>query len=467
MFLIVIVGGQERVLTLPEHCDLNLLRNHILAEFSISAPVNEIFCEYAGEMLQDGELRLQGVVDGGNITARRRVFSASDIPPGATPAQLIQIGIDHPQVLNQIDTEVASLMRARDEAGLRTFILRQTMRGFKGVYERQKEMNQLASDPDNPDNQRRIAEMIQLERINEAHAFAMENNPEAFAAVFMLYVNVSINNAPLKAFVDSGAQMTIMSKDCAERCGLLRLMDTRYAGIASGVGTGKILGKIHMVQMKLGNSFFPISVTVLEDNNMECLFGLDTLKRYRCCIDLSRNTLRLLDGSNGPEEVPFLSEHEIPKREREVGASDGDVAMDADSAIGPNPSPATSTTSSIPLSSIPSSEQVITQLMAMTDCSREQVSLALAQSDGNPDLAATLLTQTLFAMIIVIVAVLAYTGISSGYDDNGDKRDTRGVAGGNLLLLSADIVTLESIYKYSIKLFASSSGPYLLSRFLF
>ena len=391
MFLIVILGGHERVLTLPDHCDLALLRSSILAEFSISAPVNEIFCEYAGEILQDGiELRLQGVVDGGNIIARRRVFSASDIPPGATPAQLIQIGIDHPQVLNQIDTEVASLMRARDEAGLRSFILRQTMRGFKGVYERQKEMNQLAADPDNPDNQRRIAEMIQLERINEAHAFAMENNPEAFAAVFMLYVNVTINNAPLKAFVDSGAQMTIMSKDCAERCGLLRLMDTRYAGIASGVGTGKILGKIHMVQMKLGNSFFPISVTVLEDNNMECLFGLDTLKRYRCCIDLSRNTLRLLDGSNGPEEVPFLSEHEIPKREREVGASGGDVAMDADSAIGPTPSPpATSTKSSMPPSE--QSEQVITQLMAMTDCSREQVSLALAQSDGNPDLAATLL----------------------------------------------------------------------------
>ena len=119
---------------------------------------------------------------------------------------------------------------------------------------------------------------------------------------------------------------------------------------------------------------------------MECLFGLDTLKRYRCCIDLSRNTLRLLDGSNGPEEVPFLSEHEIPKREREVGASGGDVAMDADSAIGPTPSPP----SSMPRPS-EQSEQVITQLMAMTDCSREQVSLALAQSDGNPDLAATLL----------------------------------------------------------------------------
>ena len=45
--------------------------------------------------------------------------------------------------------------------------------------------------------------------------------------------------------------MTIMSADCAERCGILRLMDTRYQGMASGVGTAKILGKIHMVQCKV------------------------------------------------------------------------------------------------------------------------------------------------------------------------------------------------------------------------
>jgi DNA damage-inducible protein 1 len=61
----------------------------------------------------------------------------------------------------------------------------------------------------------------------------------------MLYINASINKVPIQAFVDSGAQSTVMSIACAERCGVMRLVDTRFAGMAVGVGTSKIVGRVH------------------------------------------------------------------------------------------------------------------------------------------------------------------------------------------------------------------------------
>lgn len=172
-----------------------------------------------------------------------------------------------------------------------------------------EELRRLEQDPDDPANQARIMEIIKQQQIDENLQLAADISPESFVPTSMLYIKLRIKGKEIYALVDSGAGHTIISSEVAEKCGLTNLIDTRYITEARGVGKQTSKGRIHSAPVSIGDSNLdiPCSFTVL-DCNVDCLFGLDMLKRHKCNIDLSKNALVI-----GDTETRFLSELEIEK----------------------------------------------------------------------------------------------------------------------------------------------------------
>lgn len=62
------------------------------------------------------------------------------------------------------------------------------------------------------------------------------------------------------------------------------LIDTRFQGMAKGVGSAKILGKVHYTEVKIGQHYTACSITVLDSDDMEFLLGLDMLKKHQVLL---------------------------------------------------------------------------------------------------------------------------------------------------------------------------------------
>ena len=257
-----------------------------------------------------------------------------------------------------------------------------------------REIDLLNADPFDLEAQKKIEEAIRMKNVDENYETAMETTPEAFGSVFMLYVDMEVNGHPLKVFVDSGAQMTIMSLGCATRLGLERLIDKRFQGLAKGVGTQKIIGRVHQAPIKVAGSLMPCAITVLEkEQNMDFIFGLDMLKRHQCCIDLKQNCLTI---GTLEKSVPFLGEAELPSFAEAHGEEEDPAAaaptsdMETAGAGASGAAPTATPAAPSPASTTGDVEGKVAKLMEL-GFDRAKCVEALEASGGNEEYAASLL----------------------------------------------------------------------------
>lgn len=116
---------------------------------------------------------------------------------------------------------------------------------------------------------------------------------------------------PIQTFIDTGAQVSVLSVQAAGRAGVLQMMDRRYAGHAQGVGQCRVLGRLPAGALYLhlhGQVVVEApAVTILERTNdgVDLLLGLDFLRDHGAILNL-RTEEMLLQSAQGEVSIPFI-----------------------------------------------------------------------------------------------------------------------------------------------------------------
>lgn len=404
------------------------LKAYIEAESGVNQ-TNMVLC-HNNKQLQGSDSTLQnlGLADDDILVLRTQTQQAATItPPGAGLNDSVELYrqqiLANPAMNSQIRNTYPQLHDAIDDPNrFREVFLRVMQSEVSGNHGRDEELRRLQENPDDPKNQERILEIIREQQIEENLQLAYDTSPESFTDVCHLYMKLKINGHETFALVDTGAKLTVIHPKLAEECGILNLVDKRFATMTAGVGTAYSEGRIHSVPVSLGDTGIdvPCSFTVL-DIPVGILFGIDMLKRHKCTINLAKDVLDI-----GGLEIKFLNESEIEKYvkpydsdarksardsllsslnkpllvkpQANVAGSSTSVAKPTPSgrsSNSPGESAPTGTSASAEGSSAQTEEQTfpvesINQLLSL-GFTRDEAAAALRSTNGNVELAASLL----------------------------------------------------------------------------
>jgi len=145
-----------------------------------------------------------------------------------------------------------------------------------------------------------VYEMNERDRqVAKQKSTALRENPRLFQRETMLYVNSFISGYKMPLFVDTGAQASVMSLKTCKSLGLMSSVDISQAGIATGVGSTRIYGKLWRVPVQIGRTKFHMQFNIL-DMGVSVILGLDQMRRLGMSVNLKRGGLQI-----GTSFIPF------------------------------------------------------------------------------------------------------------------------------------------------------------------
>jgi len=138
--------------------------------------------------------------------------------------------------------------------------------------------------------------------IDENYQLAMNTIPESFIPVKMLYIKGKINNKEIDIFIDTGAQVSVMSLSMANELGVDFLIDHFCEGKLVGIGTKNMSGKIHYLDIQLDNFNLPCGFTIIDNDEIKIMLGLNSMLSMGCILDLKNKKMKFNN-----YEVRFLN----------------------------------------------------------------------------------------------------------------------------------------------------------------
>jgi len=109
----------------------------------------------------------------------------------------------------------------------------------------------------------------------------------------LYYVMVKYHNITFKALIDSGAQISIISRHMLQKLGLHTNLQT--IGYVHGInGKDKMMGHVDCHINLISHHLIPVHVqfTVILHSRL-IILGLDFLEKYQCLIDCHHKTLNI------------------------------------------------------------------------------------------------------------------------------------------------------------------------------